>query len=36
MGERAVLFGTSEGCAVRAVEMDELGLRWDAVHGGGG
>jgi UDP-N-acetylmuramoyl-tripeptide--D-alanyl-D-alanine ligase len=26
MGERAVLFGTSEGCAVRAVEVDELGL----------
>ena len=27
MGERAVLYGTSVGCAVRAVEIEELGLR---------
>lgn len=26
MGERAVLFGTGEGCAVRALEIEELGL----------
>ncbi len=27
MGERAVLFGTSEGASVRAVQMDDHGLR---------
>ena len=27
MGERAVLYGTSEGCAVRALEIEEHGLR---------
>ncbi len=27
MGERAVLYGIDEGCAVRAVEVEELGLR---------
>jgi UDP-N-acetylmuramoyl-tripeptide--D-alanyl-D-alanine ligase len=26
MGERAVLYGVSDGCAVRAVEIEELGL----------
>jgi UDP-N-acetylmuramoyl-tripeptide--D-alanyl-D-alanine ligase len=30
MGERAVLFGSGEGCAVRAVEMEELGLNGTA------
>jgi UDP-N-acetylmuramoyl-tripeptide--D-alanyl-D-alanine ligase len=27
MGERAVLYGTTKGCDVRAVEIEELGLR---------
>jgi UDP-N-acetylmuramoyl-tripeptide--D-alanyl-D-alanine ligase len=27
MGERAVLYGTGEGCAVRAVEVEDHGLR---------
>lgn len=27
MGKRAVLYGTSEGCAVRAAEVEDLGLR---------
>ena len=27
MGERAVLYGTSEGCWVRALEIEELGLK---------
>jgi UDP-N-acetylmuramoyl-tripeptide--D-alanyl-D-alanine ligase len=36
MGERAVFFGTGEGCAVRAVEIKEMGLngtRFTAVVG---